>query len=516
MKKLNLLFTVLLGCLLSISLMTESNAQPYAYVANAGTNNVSVINVATNTVTATVPVGTTPFYLATTPVGGYVYVTNFYSNDVSVINTATNSLTTTIPVGNNPSGVAFTPDGAFAYVVNYDFLNTGSSTVSVINTATNSVTTTISVGNTPYGVAITPDGGFAYVVNRGSNNVSVINTSTNSVTATLTVGNHPLDVAITPDGAFAYVTNTDANTVSVINTATNTITTTIPVGYEPFGVAITPDGSNIYVSNISATVSVIAASTNSVTVTIPVGGVLGEIAISPDGSLAYVTNGDLNKVSVINTSTNSVITSIAVGVSPYYIAFAPIIQTPKDDIEALIEQVEGLGLQQGIENSLTSKLENAIDSLENGNTAGAIIKLNDFINEVQAQSGKKIDEADADDLIAAAQAIIDELQSSLPKKGNQQTLTSSDIKPQSYSLDQNYPNPFNPTTVIRYSLPENARVNLVVYDILGRQVAELVNGEVGAGYHQVEFNASRLASGIYFYRLTADKFTQINKMLLMK
>ena len=470
MKKLNLLFTVLLGCLLSISLMTESNAQPYAYVANAGTNNVSVINVATNTVTATVPVGTTPFYLATTPVGGYVYVTNFYSNDVSVINTATNSLTTTIPVGNNPSGVAFTPDGAFAYVVNYDFLNTGSSTVSVINTATNSVTTT------------------------------------------LTVGNHPLDVAITPDGAFAYVTNTDANTVSVINTATNTITTTIPVGYEPFGVAITPDGSNIYVSNISATVSVIAASTNSVTVTIPVGGVLGEIAISPDGSLAYVTNGDLNKVSVINTSTNSVITSIAVGVSPYYIAFAPIIQTPKDDIEALIEQVEGLGLQQGIENSLTSKLENAIDSLENGNTAGAIIKLNDFINEVQAQSGKKIDEADADDLIAAAQAIIDELQSSLPKKGNQQTLTSSDIKPQSYSLDQNYPNPFNPTTVIRYSLPENARVNLVVYNILGRQVAELVNGEVGAGYHQVEFNAGKLSSGIYFYRLTTDKFTQISQI----
>ena len=106
---------------------------------------------------------------------------------------------------------------------------------------------------------------------------------------------------------------------------------------------------------------------------------------------------------------------------------------------------------------------------------------------------------------------------SIQKTNGEGNNLSQTIKiPDSYSLSQNYPNPFNPTTVIRYALPENAHVSLIVYDILGRQVAELVNGEVGAGYHQVEFNASRLASGIYFYRLTTDKFTQINKMLLMK
>ena len=81
---------------------------------------------------------------------------------------------------------------------------------------------------------------------------------------------------------------------------------------------------------------------------------------------------------------------------------------------------------------------------------------------------------------------------------------------------QNTSNPFNLTAVISYVLPENAHVSLIVYNILGQQVSELVNGEVGAGYHQAVFNASRLASGIYFYRLTTDKFTQINKMLLMK
>jgi len=70
--------------------------------------------------------------------------------------------------------------------------------------------------------------------------------------------------------------------------------------------------------------------------------------------------------------------------------------------------------------------------------------------------------------------------------------------------------------MIRYSLPENTKVKLVIYDILGNQVAELVNGEQASGYHDVKFDGSSLASGIYFYRLTTDKFTKINKMMLLK
>ena len=89
-------------------------------------------------------------------------------------------------------------------------------------------------------------------------------------------------------------------------------------------------------------------------------------------------------------------------------------------------------------------------------------------------------------------------------------------KPKEFALEQNYPNPFNPGTMIRYSLPENTKVRLVIYDILGKQVAELVNGEQAAGYHDVKFDGSSLASGIYFYRLTTDKFTKINKMMLLK
>ena len=89
-------------------------------------------------------------------------------------------------------------------------------------------------------------------------------------------------------------------------------------------------------------------------------------------------------------------------------------------------------------------------------------------------------------------------------------------KPDMFKLLQNYPNPFNPSTVIEYQLPKDAHVSIRVYDILGREIATLVDGEHTAGYHEITFNGSRFASGVYFYRLTAPGVNQINKMLMIK
>src|SRR5262249_33737345 len=117
----------LLGVMLG---STPAEAQPFAYVTNSGSNTVSVIDTATNTVVANVPV-VSPIGVAITPDGTHAYVTNF-TGTVSVIATATNTVVATVPVGNNPSGVAITPDGTHAYVA-----NSFSGTVSVIDTATN-------------------------------------------------------------------------------------------------------------------------------------------------------------------------------------------------------------------------------------------------------------------------------------------------------------------------------------------------------------------------------------------
>jgi hypothetical protein len=85
-----------------------------------------------------------------------------------------------------------------------------------------------------------------------------------------------------------------------------------------------------------------------------------------------------------------------------------------------------------------------------------------------------------------------------------------------FALGQNYPNPFNPTTVVSYQLPVASLVQLSVYDLLGREVTVLVHERKAAGSHNEQFDASGLASGVYFYRLTAGNFVQTRKMVVVK
>jgi hypothetical protein len=89
-------------------------------------------------------------------------------------------------------------------------------------------------------------------------------------------------------------------------------------------------------------------------------------------------------------------------------------------------------------------------------------------------------------------------------------------QPTEFSLSQNYPNPFNPITTIQYQIPKRSNVSLKVYDIIGNEIAELVNEEQEVGYYDAEFNAARLSSGVYFYRLQAVDFIQTRKMILLK
>jgi YVTN family beta-propeller protein len=343
-----------------------AKATTFGYVTNVDDNTVSVIDTASNTVVATIPVGGFPDGVAITPDGTHAYVTNAFDSNVSVIDTASNTVVTTIPVGSAPNGVAITPDGArpnesddrhhrpLAYVT-----NGADNTVSVIDTASNTVVATIPVRQDPTGVAITADGTRVYVTNQFDDSVSVIDTGSNTVVATIPGFPEfvlPVGVAITPDGAdpyerddrhhqsLAYVTNYvptidgsnfPASAVSVIDTASNTVVSTIPVGQYPDGVAITRDGTHAYVANQGdGTVSVIDTGRNKVVATIPVGSAPKGVAITPDGPrpyedarhqpLAYVTNLGDNTVSVIDTARNKVVVTIPVGTGPFAVAFATV------------------------------------------------------------------------------------------------------------------------------------------------------------------------------------------------
>jgi len=88
--------------------------------------------------------------------------------------------------------------------------------------------------------------------------------------------------------------------------------------------------------------------------------------------------------------------------------------------------------------------------------------------------------------------------------------------PSSYSVSQNYPNPFNPTTKINFALPKSGLVSLKVYDITGKEVATLLNEVKNVGTYSVDFNAANLSSGIYFYKMSVNGYSEVKKMSLIK
>lgn len=215
-----------------------------------------------DTVSFTIHFISSPEGICVSPDGTKLYVANYYSDSVSIINTATNTVSAAIAVGIGPLGISVSPDGSKVYVTNiYD------STISVINTTSNTVSATIPVGSGPAGVSISPDGSNVYIANSNDSSLSVINAATNTVSAIIAVGIGPVGVSVTPDGTSVYVANSGDSSVSVINTSTNTVSASITVGRTPnaFGNFIGPANVGVpSLTNQSPTLSLYPNPTNGI------------------------------------------------------------------------------------------------------------------------------------------------------------------------------------------------------------------------------------------------------------
>ena len=316
MKKLSMpcLFVLMLS-VGAIANLDTAMAAPFAYITNRDSQDVSVIDVGSNTVAQTIAVGHGPYGVAANLEGTRVYVACYAEKKVYIIDTSTHEVIAEIPMGSGdiPTGVAVNQPGTRLYVTNQ-----GSNTVSVIDTSDHSIIATVPVGNSPYGVAVNPSGTRVYVANLDTSFVSVIDTNSNTVIATVTVGTGPFGLAVNRSGKKVYAANKYSDNVSVIDTETNTVMTTIQVGKAPHGVALNPTGTRAYVANRDDnSVSVIDTKTDTVMATIPVGNTLHGIATNPEGNRVYVASFGSDTVSVIDATTNEVIPGdIAVGTKP--------------------------------------------------------------------------------------------------------------------------------------------------------------------------------------------------------
>ena len=200
-------------------------------------------------------------------------------------------------------------------------------------------------------------------------------------------------------------------------------------------------------------------------------------------------------------------------------------------INQLIEEIDELvangDLSYGIGNSLISKLNGAIKSINDGNLISAINKLEAFIHQVEALSGKKLSAVQADEFIEKKRNIIAVLSKqatavkpNIPaNRGAKKESVSAGL----YFLEQNSPNPFNPSTTISFTVPSgsNDPVVLNIYDIRGSLVRRLVNESKSSGVQSVVWDGNddsgrSVSAGIYFCRMQAGRFSKTNKMILLR
>ncbi len=286
-----------------------SFAVPFVYAANADSDDVTVIDAATNLVVTTITVGDEPRNPAVSPDGTRVYVPNRHDDNVTVINGVTNTVITTINDADfdEPYGAAVSPNGQRVYVVNKEGGGSSTGSLTVINATNNTVIDTFDDACyvSPEWVVVNPAGTRAYVVSRQGDQVCVVDTSDNSVIDTVPVGSAPRSAVVTCDGAFVYVANNGGD-VSKIRTSDNTVVDTLPFAGSPRNLAITPDCTKILVPLQNATLGVIVTATDATsTIPVPNGDSSYGAAIIQNGARAYITDEDDNEVEVFDLGTGT-------------------------------------------------------------------------------------------------------------------------------------------------------------------------------------------------------------------
>ena len=231
-----------------VSAMTAAGAlaDPFAYASNEGSGTVSVIDTATDKVTATFNVGGKPRGIALSPDRSRLYVSEQGSNSALIIDTSNGTQLARIPVGNSPEGIYLSSDGKLLSVsVEED------DTVVIIDTAAAKIVQRVKMrGKNPEHAVFSPDGHWLYVSSEEADSVDIVDLTKGEVIKSVKVGDRPRGSGFLPDGTRAYVAAENADTVNVFDVATHEVIARIRAA-QPARTAVTirPDGKRVYVSS---------------------------------------------------------------------------------------------------------------------------------------------------------------------------------------------------------------------------------------------------------------------------
>lgn len=252
------------------------------YAAQIGSSTLARGALSTRSFTSSVTVGSTPPHVVFNPAGTTAYATLQTGQGLAVVDVASNTLTTTVPLASDGFNLIVGPDGQRVYVT------TAAGTLYVVDAVTNTVVTTLEVGAAANGLAFNPSGTVLYVSSRDAGTVVAIDPATNSISRTYNVGGMPQRLVVAPDGSELYVAN-EINGLDVINVASGAVISK-SLGSAGYGIGLTPDGSQLFVLLPQAgTLLVLDRASRSTVKTLLVGGTPRNVAFAADGT-ALIAN----------------------------------------------------------------------------------------------------------------------------------------------------------------------------------------------------------------------------------
>jgi len=304
------------------------NYPPYAYVSNADSNTISIVEVSTGNLFANInlPGSPTRSFVDGTGNTAYVILQNSGSlnSSLCIINTSNGSIRSTLnlPSGFKATWISVDTTNKKAYIS-----SDSTTSILVLNTITGTISEVLTYPTPIRSTLIDIPNGLMYCCETTSDTVGVFNLSSKTRTATISVGGFPYGLALNSSTNRLYVSNFNANNISVINTLNNTVTSTISGGSKPIQLAINPSTQRLYAVNLSAsgTVTVINTSNESIVSTINIGSYPQSIALDTTYNRAIVTSGEDNQVQILNLSNNTVYGVLNVGNNPLYVSIGNVL-----------------------------------------------------------------------------------------------------------------------------------------------------------------------------------------------
>ena len=298
------------------------HGEPFAYVTNQGSHDVSVIDLASQKVIATVPVGRSPAGVVASSRAGRVFVSNPDSKTISVIDMHTQTVVETLAAGDGPVGIDAAPDGARIYAADWfrDRLLVFAAvpadpSAGLAASSRHTLVASIAVGKAPAGVAASDRAGTVFVAERDDDSVALVDVNTQRVRARVRVGKHPFALLFDAPRQRLYALNVLSDDVTVLDTSDPgrlDVIATLPVGKAPYGAALAADGTLLYVTNQhDDTVSVIDAA--SLTPLRTLTGFSYPEGVAAHHDRVYVVNWMDDNVSVLDARSGRALGTVATG-----------------------------------------------------------------------------------------------------------------------------------------------------------------------------------------------------------